>query len=63
MLDPRDARPAHGNYASIALEAYAKPDSVPEAYQQYTWPPGGNVTRSGRCRVIIYWTLRAKLSP
>ena len=46
----------------IALEVYAKPDSVPVEYQRYTWPSGG-ITRSGRCSVIVYWTMRAQMSP
>jgi Carboxypeptidase regulatory-like domain len=46
----------------IAMEVYARPDSVPKEYQRYTWPNGG-ITRSGRCSVIVYWTLRARTAP
>ena len=46
----------------IALEVYARPDSVPVEYQRYTWPSGG-ITRSGRCSVIVYWTMRARMTP
>lgn len=46
----------------IAMEVYARPDSVPPEYQRYTWPNGG-ITRSGRCSVIVYWTLRARMTP
>jgi len=44
-----------------ALEVYLKPDSVPEPYQRYTWPSGG-VYRSGRCSVVVYWTIWAPVS-
>jgi len=43
----------------IALEVYAKPDSVPKEYQRYTWP-NGDITRSGRCSVVVYWTRFAR---
>jgi hypothetical protein len=46
----------------IAMEVYAQPDSVPREYQKYTWP-NGSVTRTGRCSVIVYWTLRARMHP
>jgi hypothetical protein len=46
----------------IAMEVYARPDSVPPEYQRYTWPNGG-ITRSGRCSVIVYWTQRARMTP
>ena len=46
----------------VAMEVYARPDSVPPEYQKYTWPNGG-ITRSGRCSVIVYWTQRARMSP
>jgi hypothetical protein len=46
----------------LAVEIYSRPDSVPVEYQRYTWPNGG-ITRSGRCAVINYWTLRARMSP
>jgi hypothetical protein len=49
-------------YELIALEVYARPDSVPREYQEYTWPPG-DLTRSGRCSVVVYWTRFAKLQP
>lgn len=44
----------------VALEVYSRPDSVPDQFQRYTWP-AGDITRSGRCSVIVYWTQRAKL--
>jgi hypothetical protein len=44
-----------------AMEVYLKPDSVPAAYQRYTWP-GGDLTRTGRCSVIVYWTVWAPFS-
>ena len=44
-----------------AMEVYLKPDSVPEPYQRYTWPTGG-VTRSGRCSVVVYWTIWAPMA-
>ena len=46
----------------LALEVYARPDSVPVEYQRYTWP-NGSITRSGRCSVIVYWTMRARMTP
>lgn len=46
----------------IAIEVYARPDSVPHEYQKYTWP-AGDITRSGRCSVIAYWTTRARSEP
>jgi hypothetical protein len=45
----------------VAMEIYARPDSVPTQYQRFTWPQG-NVARTGRCAVVIYWTLFAPLS-
>ena len=47
----------------VAVEVYARPDSVPAEYQRYTWPSGANFTKSGRCSVIVYWTLRARMNP
>lgn len=44
-----------------AMEVYLKPDSVPEPYQRYTWPPSG-VHRSGRCSVVAYWTIWAPMT-
>ena len=46
----------------VALEVYTQADSVPPEFQRYTWPDG-NFTRSGRCRVIVYWTFRARIKP
>lgn len=43
-----------------ALEVYTKPDSVPAAYRRYTWP-SGDVTGTGRCSVVVYWTIWAPL--
>jgi hypothetical protein len=57
---PSLARPIpESPYDLIAVEVYAKPDSVPREYQMYTWPRG-DVTRTGRCSVVAYWTLRAR---
>jgi hypothetical protein len=50
-------------YDLIALEVYAKPDSVPKEYQRYTWPQHGDFTRSGRCSVVVYWTKFARMNP
>ncbi|MEP6733503.1 MAG: carboxypeptidase-like regulatory domain-containing protein [bacterium] len=47
----------------VAIEVYARPDSVPSEYEKYTWPAGGDFTKSGRCSVIVYWTLRARMNP
>jgi hypothetical protein len=44
-----------------ALEVYLKPDSVPEPYQRYTWPEL-NTHRTGRCSVVLYWTIWAPVS-
>lgn len=44
-----------------AIEVYAKADSVPKAYERYTWP-AGDVSRSGRCSVVVYWTIWAPMS-
>jgi Carboxypeptidase regulatory-like domain len=64
-----DGRPAGGAMIIprypidvMAIEIYAKPDSVPKEYQRYTWP-GGDITRSGRCAVVVYWTTWARLTP
>jgi hypothetical protein len=48
-------------YDLIAVEIYARPDSVPKEYQEHTWPRSGNVTRSGRCSVIVFWTRWARM--
>jgi hypothetical protein len=64
LVNGREATPANQvpeyPYDLVALEIYAKPDSVPAQFQRYTWPRG-DVTRSGRCSVVVYWTQRAKL--
>lgn len=64
-----DGRPANlarrvpeSPYDLMAVEIYVKPDSVPKEYQRYAWP-GGGVTRTGRCAVVVFWTLRAKQNP
>jgi hypothetical protein len=49
-------------YDLLAVEVYARADSVPREYERYTWPTR-DVTRSGRCSVIVYWTLRARAKP
>jgi carboxypeptidase family protein len=57
------ARPIPTNPADLsAIEVYFKPDSVPLQYQRYTWPEGGDVVRSGRCSVVVYWTIWAPLT-
>lgn len=35
--------------------------ALPRDYQRYTLPDGGGFTRSGRCSVIVYWTVRARM--
>ncbi|HSQ30394.1 MAG TPA: carboxypeptidase-like regulatory domain-containing protein [Gemmatimonadaceae bacterium] len=66
LVDGRPASPARripdSPYDLLAVEIYTKPDSVPREYQQYTWPDG-SVAARGRCAVVVYWTLLAKLSP
>lgn len=44
----------------VALEVYAKADSVPIADQRYIWK-AHEVTSSGRCAVVIYWTIWAPI--
>lgn len=66
-----DGRPANAAlripdspYDLVAIEAYARPDSVPKEYQEFTWPAnGGNIVRSGRCSVIVFWTRFARATP
>lgn len=43
------------------MEVYAKPDSVPSEYQRYTWATD-DATRTGRCSVIVYWTIWAPVT-
>ncbi|MEO5816673.1 MAG: carboxypeptidase-like regulatory domain-containing protein [Gemmatimonadaceae bacterium] len=66
LVDGRPASPARPvpelPVDLLAVEVYARPDSVPKEYQKYTWPDGG-ITKSGRCSVINYWTLRARIEP
>ena len=50
-------------YDIVALEVYARADSVPKEYQEYTWPRRGDITRSGRCSVVVFWTRFARLTP
>jgi hypothetical protein len=58
---PSPARPIpESPYDLIAVEVYTKADSVPREYQMYTWPSNRDVTRTGRCSVIVYWTVRAR---
>jgi hypothetical protein len=57
---PSAARPIpESPYDLIAVEIYTKADSVPREYQMYTWPRG-DVTRTGRCSVVVYWTVWAR---
>jgi hypothetical protein len=44
-----------------AMEVYLQPDSVPPPYRRYTWPEG-DLTRTGRCSVVVYWTIWAPFS-
>lgn len=64
LVDGRDVSPANRipefPYDLVALEVYTRPDSVPEQLQRYTWPRG-DIARSGRCSVVVYWTQRAKV--
>jgi hypothetical protein len=64
LVNGREVTPANPvpeyPYDLVALEVYARPDSVPEQFQRYTWQTR-DVTRSGRCSVVVYWTQRAKL--
>jgi hypothetical protein len=64
LVDGRDVSPANQipefPYDLVALEVYTRPDSVPDQLQRYTWPRG-DITRSGRCSVVVYWTQRAKV--
>ena len=56
------ANPVPTNPSDLsALEVYLKPDSVPTPYQQYTWPEM-NTHRTGRCSVVLYWTIWAPVS-
>jgi hypothetical protein len=63
-VNGRDVTPANPvpeyPWELVALEVYARPDSVPDQFQRYTWP-AGDITRSGRCSVVVYWTQRARL--
>lgn len=48
----------------LGIEVYANPDSVPKEYQRFTWPQaGGSTIRSGRCSVVVYWTIWARMTP
>ena len=64
LVDGFPASPARpipeSPYDLIAVEVYARADSVPQEYQYYTWPNRNDVTRSGRCSVIVYWTVHAR---
>lgn len=62
LVDGRPASPANivPRYAAdlAALEIYLKADSVPEVYQRHTWPRAG-ASRTGRCALVVYWTIWA----
>ena len=64
LVDGREASPANPvpiNPGDLtAIEVYLRPDSVPEPYQRHTWPT--NLTRTGRCSVIVYWTIWAPMT-
>jgi hypothetical protein len=65
LVDGRPASPATPvpTYTGdlSAMEVYLQPDSVPAAYQRYTWPDG-DLTRTGRCSVVVYWSVWAPYS-
>src|SRR5262245_20193127 len=67
LVDGRLASPAlrvpEDPYDIVALEVYARADSVPKEYQEYTWPRRGDITRSGRCSLVVFWTRFARLTP
>ena len=44
----------------VALEVYSRADSVPIADQRYIWK-AHEVTMSGRCVVVFYWTIWAPI--
>lgn len=44
----------------VALEVYSRADSVPVADQRYIWK-AHEVTMSGRCVVVLYWTVWAPI--
>lgn len=62
LVDGRPASPANivPRYAAdlTAIEVYLKADSVPEVYQRHTWPRAG-ASRTGRCALVVYWTIWA----
>jgi len=64
LVDGREVTPANPvptHPADLsAVEVYLRPDSVPLPYQRYTWT--SNVSRTGRCSVIVYWTLWAPVT-
>jgi len=45
-----------------AMEVYVRPDSVPPQYQRYTWLTG-DIERTGRCSLVVYWTIWAPVTP
>jgi hypothetical protein len=64
-----NGRPASGaivvpQYASdlIAIEIYTSSESVPLEYRRYSSLMTGN-TRSGRCYLVVYWTIWARTAP
>jgi hypothetical protein len=59
-VTPANAVPSNPSDVS-AMEVYLKPDSVPKVYQRHTWPAGG-LARSGRCALVVYWTIWAATS-
>lgn len=44
----------------VALEVYARADSVPLTDQRYIWK-SHEVTMNGRCAVVLYWTIWAPI--
>lgn len=65
LVNGREATPANRvptNPSDLsAMEVYLKPDSVPRAYQRFTWP-ASNLHRTGRCAVVVFWTIWAATS-
>ena len=62
LVDGRPASAANAvpRFAAdlAAVEIYLRPDSVPEVYRRHTWPTSGT-SRTGRCALVVYWTIWA----
>ena len=44
-------------HSLIALEVYTRPDSIPPELERYIWPKG-DLSHTGKCTVVVYWTNR-----